>query len=458
MTGGPAPAFFHGALLVPVRNRTFAAMSGFKVPVDIGNRALQHCGAARISPTLGFAEVSKNASEVSFCYDKLRLAELRRRYWTFAIKWAVLRAVDSNTMKLAAALWSPTTTYFEGSIVADQAGDYWKSTIPNNLNNDPLLSTFWEPYFGPLSVSLYDSTTAYWAGELAYTAAGDGTSRVYMSLQSNNSDNPATATAWDATTTFFKNQVVTRSSVAYMSLIDLNTNQDPALAPALFNIATTYAAGTKVGGSDGIIYQSIGSGNVGNDPTTDGGVHWANTGVLNPWTTSFVGGAGSDKWLQIGGAEFPSGVSLTRLNILYPLGSGPATQTTSKYVYLLPAGYMRKAPQNPKPGLNPLGGPSGVAYDDWLIENGFLITGQTGPISFRFVGNFTDVARMDAMFCEGLAARIAFAVCDSITQDKGQLQIVAKIFSEWEGEAITIDGIEDDFTDSPDDEYVTVRL
>jgi hypothetical protein len=433
-------------------------MTAFWSPVDIGNRALQHCGASRMDQTLGFSEPSKNASEVAFCYDKLREAALTRDYWTFAIKWAVLRAVDGNTMRLAPALWSPVTTYFEGSIVADASGNFWKSTFPNNLNNDPLLTLAWEPFFGSMGVPLYDATLTYSPGELVYTAPGDGTNKVFVSLQSNNSDNPATATPWDTTTTFFKNQVVTRTAVAYMSLIDLNTNQDPALAPALFNIATTYAAAAKVGGSDGMIYQSVGSGNVGNDPTIDGGAHWTNTGVLNPWSTVFIAGSGSDKWLQIGGTGFPAGVTLTKLNIIYPLTAGPPTQSTSKNAFLLPAGYLRKAPQNPKPGISPLGGPSGVVYDDWLIENGFLVSAQTGPITLRFVANFTDVSRMHTTFCEGLAARIALAICDAITQDKGQLELVAKIFKQWESDAITIDGIENDYTDPPDDDYVTVRL
>jgi hypothetical protein len=92
---------------------------------------------------------------------------------------------------------------------------------------------YWEPYFGPLAVALYDSTEAYSAGELVYTTAGDGTNRVYVSLQSDNEDNPATATAYDATVTYQKNDVVTSSAIAYMSLIDLNTANTPASSRGL---------------------------------------------------------------------------------------------------------------------------------------------------------------------------------------------------------------------------------
>lgn len=434
-------------------------MVAFRTPVDIANRALQHCGASRIDPLQGFNEVSKNASEVGFCYDKLREAELQRWIWTFATSRQVLRAIDTTTMLMTPALWVQTTTYFVGSIVADQAGSLWISRIPNNVGNDPLLTTVWEPYFGPLAVPAYDTTgtTAYWAGEIVYTAPGNGTSLVYFSLQNNNGDVPGAATAYDATVTYFKNQVVTFSSVAYMSLIDLNLNNEPDLAPVLWAVGTTYAATTKVGGSDGVIYQSIGSGNIGHDPTLDGGVHWTNTGVLNPWTTVFVGGTGSDKWLLIGGSAFPNGVGLTTLNIVYPQGAGPSSQSVSNNVYRLPAGFLRPAPQNPKPGINNLGGPSGVGYDDWLFERDYLISSDVGPIHFRFAANMTNVSQMHTMFCEGLAARIALEVCEPLTQSSAKLGVIAKIYEKWISEARINDAIEDGYTDAPDDELITVR-
>jgi hypothetical protein len=434
-------------------------MTAYRTPIDIGSRALQHLGSSRMDPVLGFNDTSvRGASEAGFAYDKLREAELRRRTWTFATARQVLRAVDTNTMLLSPAMWTPGTTYFTGSIVTDQSGNMWISNIPNNLANDPLLTTFWEPYFGPRSVSLWTATITYETGELVYTTAGDGKYRVYLSLQPANADTPGTATAWDATATYFKNQVVTLSAVAYMSLIDLNINNTPSAAPALFNIATTYAIGNTVGASDGVIYTSLANGNIGFDPTLDGGVHWSSAGVLNPWTRVFVGGIGSAKWLEIGGTEFPMGVALTTLPMIYPHGTGPSSQLGSKNIFVLPAGYLRRAAQNPKTGIGAVGGPTGVTYDDWLIERGYLITSDTGPIPLRFVANITDVSLMDVLFCEGIAAGIAFAICDTITQDKGQLQIVAKTWDEWKNEASVADGIENEYEDPPDDDWITVRL
>ncbi len=366
------------------------------------------CGASRVAST---SEDSKNNSETDFCYGKLREAELRRNTWTFAVKKAPLRAIDTDTMLLDVALWSTGTTYFVGSIANDQYGNPWISRIRDNLANDPLLTTgYWEPYFGPMTVALYDSDITYHSGELVYTAAGDGTSRIYLSLQDNNEDNPATATAYSATTTYFKNQVVTSVAIAYMSLVDLNINNTPASSP------------TK-------------------------------------WTTSFVGGTGSIKWLEIGGAEFPNGVGLTTLNVVYPLGTGPSDQANTRNIYKLPANWLREAPQYPRAGVTTfLGAPTGIQYSDWVYENGFLLTNDIGPIPYRFIANVTDVRLMDPMFCEGLAARVALAVCEALTQSTSKLGMIAKEYDVFIGEARTVNAIEQGPDQPPDDDFVSCRL
>jgi hypothetical protein len=549
-------------------------MTAFRSNTDIGNRALQHCGANRMDPVLGFADTSvRGAAEIAFCYDMLREAELSRRVWTFATRRQVLRAIDTNTMKIVPALYSAVTTYFDGSIVADQSGNYWISRIANNLGNDPLLTTYWEPYFGPLTASEYDSTISYFAGEVVYIAVGDGTYATFLSLINGNSVDPSLPNLWNSTAIYSQNQVVEYfpgwavgtsysagatvlytdgnfytsltsanighippSSAAnwiltptlsltsqavpsstlnttpgsspvvewaggttyslgsfvmfeeveyvsianantgnlpnaaastfwaavslgtlYMSLINLNSGNNPANAPVLWAVGTTYAAGNKVGGSDGNIYSSVGSGNTGNNPVTDAGVHWTNTGVLNPWTTVFTQGGGNDQWLQIGGAAFPFGVALTPLVIVYPFGVGPSSQSITANAFHLPAGYLRLCSQQPKTGVNNLGGPSGKDYNDWLIEGNLLVSSDSGPLPFRFITNFTDVARMHTMFCEGLAARVGLEVCETVTQSTAKLQTIGKIYDRWISEAGQVDAIEDGFEDMPDDELISVR-
>ena len=65
--------------------------------------------------------------------------------------------------------------------------------------------------------------------------------------------------------------------------------------------------------------------------------------------------------------------------------------------------------QYPKTGLNNLGGPSGSDYNDWLIEGDYPHQLQTSARStLRFIANITDVTKMHTMFCEGLAAALAW--------------------------------------------------
>lgn len=434
-------------------------MPEFTTPTDIGNRAAQHCGAEMMDAVLGFAEVSKVARQISSVYGKLRQAELERNVWTFATRRTALRAIDTTTMLLVPAAWVSTTVYFNGSIVDDGSETLWISRIQNNVGNQPQNSASWEPYFGPMTVSLYSSSTTYYSGELVYTAAGNGTSRIYLSRITGNSDNPATATAWTAATTYNTADVVTYLSVAYQSLIDLNIGQTPSASAPLWLVGTTYSIGQKVyDPNDGLIYQSIANGNVGNDPSIDAGIHWTNTGVLCPWTTTFTSGTGSTNWLEIGGAEFPTGVGLTTMNIVYPLGSSPAANPTTLNVYRRPAGFLREAPQDPKAGsASWLGAPTNSIYNDWLFEGDFILTRCVGVIVLRFIADIQDVSKMKALFCECLAAQIALAVCEPLTNSTAKLTTIAQILKKKESEAITINAIEAGSEEAPLDDWLATR-
>jgi hypothetical protein len=240
-------------------------MGEFQVPVDIANRGLQHIGQRKLDAVAGFTEQSKAARETSFAYGKLRRSELRSNTWRFAIKSACLRPVDSNTLLLAPSLWVSNATYFMGSVVADSANNLWVSQVPNNIGNPPttasgtVVTPYWAPYFGPLTVGLYDSSQAYLNGELVYTAAGNGTYNTYMSLTGGNQVHPALPNQWSTQTAYFKNQVV-QSWPAYAS-------------------GTTYSKGQGVSYTDGNIYASLTNSNTGNAPPSSA-ANWALVPVL----------------------------------------------------------------------------------------------------------------------------------------------------------------------------------
>lgn len=423
----------------------------FNAPVDIANRALQHCGATRLG-TAGFNEDSKNASETAFVYDKLRRAELRRNVWRFAIREAVLRPVSPTTTQIGALLWASSTTYDYGAIVTDATGAIWSSNINNNLNNETGSSPQWEPYYGALVADAFDATTSYSAGEMVYVTTGNGAAQVYRSLINANEDVPGTINTYDAAVTYLEGQVVSYLSVTYQSLIDFNTGNTPSAAPALWNSGTTYAIGNQVGGSDGIIYTSLTNGNIGHDPTTDLLSNWSNAGVLNPWTTVITSGTGSFNWV-------PIDATLNPLPILYPITAGVSTQNQTRNVFWLPANFLRRAPQDPKAGsISYLGVPGNLEADDWRFEARYIVSAQVDPIVLRFVADIVDVTAMDEMFCEGLAARIAMEVCEPITQSASKLQTIRTAYKDVMGDARAVNGIEVGAQEPPLDDFIACRF
>jgi len=502
-------------------------MSAFTSSVDIGNRACQHCGVPLINVSQGFTENSQRAVQISSCYDKLRQAELRRNVWRFATRKAVLRPMDTNTMLLAPALWSSMVTYYVGSIVVDQSGTLWESLVPSNLGNTPGAygqAGLWGPYFGPLSVMLYDGSQAYYSGEVVYTAAGNGTFNVYRSMVSSNYLDPGLPNLWAPNTTYFQNQVVMvypawvggtsygkgatvsyTDGNTYASLISANlgntpnvnstkwarvptvtiaTLQVPTMTPPApvtsspimeWVYSTNYSLGQFILWN-AVQYVSLASNNTMNLPSNTsfwapltGGIAYLSLIDLNinqppvstptAWTTSFVGGSGNQYWLQIGGAAFPMGVGLSEGTLMYPVGSGPSSQAQTRNVYRLPAAFLREAPQDPKAGsVSFLGAPTGLMYNDWEFEANYLVTREIDPITFRFVADFTSVPDMDPMFCEGLGARIAFEVCETLTQSTAKLINIEKAYEKFMTEARLVNGIETGAEEPPEDDYITCRI
>lgn len=428
-------------------------MPGFLTPVDIANRGLQHCGVELIGLTDGFNEQSDRAEQTSFCYDKLRKAELRRNFWQFAMKRTILRPIDTTARLLSPALWSSTTQYTLGDLVIDAMGSVWASGMPENLNHEPGNDAAWEMYFGPMAVPRWDTTglTSYYAGEVVYTTPGDGTYAVYMSNINANADNPATVTAWSATTEYTEDATVTYAAVRYQSLIDFNLNQIPTSSAAAWLIGTTYTIGQAVTGTDGYRYTSVGNGNVGNDPVGDAGVHWTNTGTLTPWTTTITRGTTSTNWVLLG-------AMLKSMAILYPVGAGPLSQAGTRNLYRFPANHLRKAPQAPKAGVGSfLGAPTGLPFDDWELSGNYIVTNDSQPFAYRFVADITNVRDMDDMFCEGLGARVGYEVCPKLTQSVSKRTDIAAAYKTFMGEARIVSGIDGGATEMPEDDLLTVR-
>lgn len=390
----------------------------FQLPIDIMNRALQRVGQTRIA---SITEDSKACDEVTFCYDKLRIAEMRRNVWVFSIRNVALRPfnppVPANvttgatatlgTMLLVPAAWDITKNYIVGSLVSYNTKVYFSRTT--NIGSQPdTAPADWSQYFGPRTVEPYDTTgkTTYYPGELVYTLAGT-VPAIFLAL-AQTTDVPTVTPAWIATTYYNNGDTVTATDTfKYQSKLDLNVNINP----------------------------------VG-----DAGVHWAPLPVTNQPDTH----AGAN-WLQMD-------ATVKSITFVYPVGTGPSFQTNTRNIYFLPYGYLRKAPQNPKAGINPfLGGPSGAWSDDWEFQGSHLLTRQSGVLILRFAADIADVTLMDSMFCEGLSCRVAIEVCEPLTQSVSKLSGITAEYRQFMGDARQVNGIEIGPVEPPEDDFITCR-
>lgn len=253
--------------------------------------------------------------------------------------------------------------------------------------------------------------------------------------------------------------------------------------PATWLVGTTYAAGALVF-SGNTIWSSKVASNVGHTPGVNASVDSLGNAlweayfgpiVIDAWDTdvSYFAGdvvyessviyrsltndnsdepaAATGTWLILGGTT-------TAYSVLYPIGAGPTQQTFTRNVFVLPYGYLKEAPQDPKAGsLSYLGAPSGRQYDDWTFENGFFTSSDVRPITFRFVADTWDIANMDDMFCEGWAARIATEICEALTQSTDKLKLLIGIYGKVMSEARLVNGIETGPTEPPEDDYLVCR-
>lgn len=435
----------------------------FSSPIDVVNRGLQHLGIPRIA---SFTEDTKQASEAAACYDKLRVAELRRNVWRSATRRALLRAVTPvyvaasggiaaqlPTLAITPGTYQAGVMYFPGEIVADTNQVWWQGLTDNNVGNTPGMTADWERYFGPTSANPYDSTTAYSAGEHVYLQPNASTIDVYTSLIDANSAAPGTPRVWDSATAWMRGQVVKASTGYYfMSLVDLNVGNDPADTGATWEPGVTYAKSDTITGSDSFIYQSLADSNLGHDPTTSP-TWWVRTGARALWTSSFRGGTGDPGWHR------QQYMLTAGINWLAPMAADANSRGATRRVFLLPAGFLREAPADPKAGvISYLGAPANRLQEDYVFEGKYFTSSLSGPVLMRYVADISQVNTMDPMFCEGLAARVAMELAEPLTQSSEKWQRATRAYNTVMGEARLVNGIETGPVQPPLDDYLACRI
>jgi len=229
--------------------------------------------------------------------------------------------------------WSSVTTYTTDQVVTGSDNITYRSRAGGNLNHDPVSDggVHWEPRYSDAQISsimsylhrdghIYTQTSTQNTATMAKISASDltlvatygaqssslaGSSAgnlqcafysmagprvlvsgvyqnylVFVGIRSGSTTNEITLIQTDDTMNFvYAHQIdeanasvcngTSKAGVASWFV----AGQPPTFA-AVWAVGTTYLTGNQAFGSNGVLYQSLSDGNVGNDPTVDGGVHW----------------------------------------------------------------------------------------------------------------------------------------------------------------------------------------
>lgn len=133
------------------------------------------------------------------------------------------------------------------------------------------------------------------------------------------------------------------------------------------------------------------------------------------------------------------------------------TEERNRFLFMLPASYLRYAPDPKSGAFGALGGPTGTGYQDINFVGRFLSASDPSPIYFRFAADITDVTQFDPLFCEGLAARSGVATCEELTQSASKLTLCAQQYKQFMSEARIVNAIETGPVEPAEDDYISVR-
>ena len=260
------------------------------------------------------------------------------------------------------------------------------------------------------------------------------------------------APAWAATTVYVVGSVVQDSNGTYWVCMIANTastSNAPGVYVAgqpqywqewfgnvfgdVYSHTVTYYAGelAYVAGSPDTWYLSLGNANVGHDTAgTPQSAHWA---------------------AQTGATDL-------LINFLIAAGPSVTINTVARNLFPLPLGYLRVTNQDPKVGSTATNTISaGLRFSDWEFESSYLISASTDPIILRFVADVADVTQLDPLLCEALAARVAFSVCEILTQSNIKLQAIAAAYQKFMNDARMVNLIETGSTEPEEPEYLLTR-
>ena len=115
----------------------------------------------------------------------------------------------------------------------------------------------------------------------------------------------------------------------------------------------------------------------------------------------------------------------------------------------LPTGWLRVLPPDPKANVNDR---------DWIIEGNTLLTDDAVPLNLRCIMDVSDTTLMDPCFEEALSAKLAFELCEQITQSNEKKQGCAGDYKNAIEDAKKCNAIEKVPQEACDGTWITSRM
>lgn len=260
------------------------------------------------------------------------------------------------------------------------------------------------------------------------------------------------------------------------------TSTTKRFIPAAYAAGTTYAAGNIVYDPQGVVWISNVGTNLAHTPGDApaagypawwsqyfGSMYadlWDNTIVYDAGEVVYKSGpvfyintanavaaatdpASGAPWVAIGTVTASQAFTL-----LQPFGTGKTVTGRARNLFVLPNGFMRLLSQDPKvESTSTLNTSANLQYNDLQFEGNYIVTSLSGPLLIRFVADVSNVLDMDPLFCELLAARIAYETCETITQSNIKLQAVGAAYQKFAKDARLVNWLETGSTEPQEEEY-----
>lgn len=94
---------------------------------------------------------------------------------------------------------------------------------------------------------------------------------------------------------------------------------------------------------------------------------------------------------------------------------------------------------------------------DWQVEGNKIITDDAAPLNVRYTFKVTDPNSMDALFREALATKLAFELCEELTQSNSKKESMREDYKEIIRQAKRTNAIERKSQTPPQDSWVNCR-